>query len=318
MAAVAEQQEPRIQGPPPRAASPATKHTVDAIVLAIALSLPTAITIWGWSYYTAPAGVRLRHPLHATLRSSDGIGLALGLVSLAAFLFLWLYPMRKGIRALAWMGSIGDWLRVHIVFGLSVPLYAAVHAGWRFEGLIGLGYLSMFVVALSGFVGRYLYTHIPRLKNGHEMSREDVARERQTLLAGISQATGRSPAEIELAMRVQEPAQSTSGLLATFVRMLKDDFARRRTVARLRRDWSQPRPGRAGVDPKALRRAVGLAKREMELLQQVRVLEATRKVFGLWHVAHRPFAVTALIAVLIHVVVAVVVAGIGFSSGAPR
>ena len=318
MAAVAEQHEPRIQGPPPRPASAATKHTADSIVLAIALAVPTAITLWGWSYYTAPAGVRLRHPLHATLRSSDGIGLALGLVSLAAFLFLWLYPMRKGIRALAWMGSIGDWLRVHIVFGLSVPLYAAVHAGWRFEGLIGLGYLSMFVVALSGFVGRYLYTHIPRLKNGHEMSREEVAHERRALLAGISAATGRTPAEIELAMRVTEPAHASTHPLSTLVRMVKDDFERRRTIARLRRDWSQPRPGRAGIDPKALRRAVDLAKREMELIQQMRVLEATRKVFGLWHVAHRPFAVTALIAVLIHVVVAVMVAGIGFTSGVPK
>ena len=55
-----------------------------------------------------------------------------------------------------------------------------------------------------------------------------------------------------------------------------------------------------------------LARREMALTQQVRMLEATRTVFGYWHVAHRPFAVTALIAVAIHVVVAVLVGAVGF------
>jgi hypothetical protein len=45
------------------------------------------------------------------------------------------------------------------------------------------------------------------------------------------------------------------------------------------------------------------------------MLEATRRVFGYWHVAHRPFAVTALLAVLIHVVVAMTIGGVGFSGG---
>jgi hypothetical protein len=47
----------------------------------------------------------------------------------------------------------------------------------------------------------------------------------------------------------------------------------------------------------------------------VRMLEGTRKVFGYWHVAHRPFAITALLAVLVHVVVAVVVGGVGLPMG---
>jgi hypothetical protein len=35
-------------------------------------------------------------------------------------------------------------------------------------------------------------------------------------------------------------------------------------------------------------------------------------VFALWHVVHRPFAVTALLAVTIHVAVAVAVGSVGF------
>lgn len=48
-----------------------------------------------------------------------------------------------------------------------------------------------------------------------------------------------------------------------------------------------------------------LARSEMALTQQARMLAATQRVFRFWHVAHRPFAITALVAVGIHVGVAV-------------
>jgi hypothetical protein len=40
------------------------------------------------------------------------------------------------------------------------------------------------------------------------------------------------------------------------------------------------------------------------------MLDATRRVFGLWHVVHRPFAIMAFIAVAVHVVVAVLVGAV--------
>jgi hypothetical protein len=43
----------------------------------------------------------------------------------------------------------------------------------------------------------------------------------------------------------------------------------------------------------------------MALTQQVRMLGATHRLFHLWHVAHRPFAITALVAVVVHVGVVV-------------
>jgi hypothetical protein len=56
---------------------------------------------------------------------------------------------------------------------------------------------------------------------------------------------------------------------------------------------------------------VKLASREVALMQQVRMLDATRRVFRYWHIAHRPFAVTALIALVVHVAVAIFVGGVG-------
>lgn len=318
---------PALQVVPPSPATPARTAAVPArpaarrgpapdvwATLAL-LAIPLALTTWGWSYYAAPLGIRLRHPLHALLKPSGAVGLGLGIAALAFFLFLWLYPLRKKVRALAWTGAVGNWMRVHIVAGLTVPVLAAVHAGWRFEGLIGLGYLSMFVVSLSGMVGRYLYVHIPRSRNGLELSMEDVSNERRALITNIAAATGLVPADLERRLAADPRPYEGLDPLRTFARMIQDDLRRARTVRELKAELSRPRAGRPPLAGRPLAEAMRLARRELSLAQQVRMLDATRRVFGYWHVAHRPFAVTALLAVLIHVVVAMTIGGVGFGGG---
>lgn len=273
--------------------------------------MPLAITLWGADYYFASRAVRLRHPLHALLKPSGTVGLTLGILGLALFLFMWLYPMRKKFKALAWTGTLGNWMRIHIVAGLAIPLIVAVHAGWRFDGLIGLGYLSMFVVSLSGVVGRYLYVHIPRSRNGLELSMEEVSGERRALITTLSAASGMVPADVE--RRLAMDARPYDGLdpLRTIGRMIEDDLSRGRLLKQLERDLRGPRPGRVPLTGHELRDMLRLARREMSLSQQVRMLDGTRKVFGYWHVAHRPFAITAFLAVIVHVIVAVTFGGIG-------
>lgn len=281
----------------------------------VVCAIPLALTAWGWSYYSAPLGVRLRHPLHALLKPSGSIGLALGIAAFALFLFMWLYPFRKSIKALAWTGAVGNWLRVHIVAGLAIPVIAAVHAGWRFDGLIGLGYLSMLVVSLSGIVGRYLYVHIPRSRDGLELSMEDVANERRALITNIAAATGLVPADVERRLSVDTLSYEGLDPLRTFARMFRDDLRRARTVRQLKAELARPRANRIVLGGRQLAETLRLARRELALSQQVRMLEATRRVFGYWHVAHRPFAVTALLAVLVHVIVAIAIGGVGFAGG---
>ena len=59
------------------------------------------------------------------------------------------------------------------------------------------------------------------------------------------------------------------------------------------------------AEREVLNEVVALASREMALEQQAHMLAATHRVFRWWHVAHRPFALTALIAVVIHVTVVI-------------
>jgi hypothetical protein len=276
----------------------------------VLVAIPTLVTAWGLPYYLAPVAERLRHPLHPLLKSSGPVGLGFGAFALLLFLFMWAYPFRKQARWLAWTGPVGRWLDVHIVMGLSLPGLAAVHAGWRFEGLIGLGMLAMVIVSLSGTIGRYLYTHIPRNRAGLELSLEEAGAERRALLTELAVATGRAPRELEETLGLDLRPLARLGIGRTFARLLTDDIARWRALRRLRREWSRGHQARAALEGAGLAGALRLARREMALAQQVRLLDATRRVFGWWHVAHRPFALTALVAVVVHVVVAIWIGGV--------
>ncbi len=290
-------------------ASPARRPAVrkgrgGTVAIVVILAALTAASLAGLSYYRLPAAARVRDPLHAWLKPSGLIGQSAGILGFLVFLFLWLYPFRKKYKWLAWTGSVGKWLDVHVVTALGLPLLVAIHAAWKFEGLIGLGYASMLVVCASGIVGRYLYARIPRSRSGVELTRDEVAAERRALVTEIAAATGQTPDQVS---RTLDEAAGTAeqGLGRAFARMLLNDLIRWRTTRRLLREWGQAGPGGTPLPPAKIRQLAELVNSEIALAQQARLLEATQAAFRLWHVAHRPFAVTALVAVTVHVIVVI-------------
>jgi len=281
----------------------------------VLLGTPIVLTAVHLPYYAAPLGERLRHPLHALLRPSGGVGLSFGLVCFSFFLFMWLYPIRKRVRWLARAGPVSRWLRVHTIAGLSLPGLGALHAGWRFDGVIGLGYLAMLIVCLSGVIGRYLYVRIPRSRTGLELTLDEVAGERRSIVTRIAAATGLDPKGVEAALAIDPAPYTGLGPLRAIGRLARDDFVRARTIRRLERAWSKPRDGTSPLAPEVLHEVLTLARREITLDQRMKMLDATRRIFGYWHVAHFPFAATALLAVVVHVLVAVFIGGVDFRVG---
>jgi hypothetical protein len=271
-----------------------------------------ALNLLGARYYLLPIGERVRSPLHPLLKSSGLIGQTAGIIALAIFVFLWLYPLRKKWRWLAFTGSIGRWMDVHIVAALSLPLLLAVHAAWRFGGVIGLGFWAMMVVCASGIVGRYLYVRIPRSRTGAELSLEEVAGQRRALVQRIIDATRLSLDEVQALIATRRARDDAPTALRAIRSMLMSDldlWRMRRTV----RDRCRAHGGRmAALDRRTIDDVTACAAREMALAQQVALLHATHRIFRWWHVAHRPIAITALVAVLIHVGVVALVGATWF------
>ncbi len=287
----------------PPALEPAPRRWAFKLFL-IALA---SVCIVGWPYYALPMAERVRSPLHPWLRPSGYIGQSAGLLALAIFIFLWLYPVRKKFRWLAFTGTVARWLDVHVLAALGLPVLVAIHAAWRFTGLIGLGFWSMMIVWLSGLAGRYIYARIPRSKQGVELTIEQIVARRQDLLAEIARASGLDVGLVATTLGAGQGPVARRGLRGTLWRMVADDVARRRAARKLQRLWEARGPRRRKNDRQMLRAMQRLARREMALAQQARMLDATHDVFRYWHVLHRPVAIAALIAVLIHVAVVVAV-----------
>ena len=273
---------------------PLNKRFPELVVIGLLL----AASIAGLPYFMLSHGERLRSPLHQLLKPSGTFGQAIGVLALATFLFLWLYPIRKRVRRLENAGSMARWLEIHIIAGWSAPWLAAIHAGFRFEGLIGAGFFSMAIVSASGFFGRYLYVRIPRRASGVERSRAELNQVAEALISELSRSSGLAVERLRGDLQKVLPAGSAHGGLLS---MVQEDLRSRTAARKLTSHWRKA----TGLSRDRSRLVGKLVRHQVALTQQTRWLNATRRWFKYWHIAHLPVAIAAMIAVIVHVGVAI-------------
>jgi len=111
-------------------------------------------------------------------RSGSPVGHWMGVIGMAMMLATeTLYSLRKRSRSIRF-GRLRDWLSVHIFMGIFGPYLVLLHTAWHYRGLAGAAMLMTILVVISGFVGRYIYTAIPRSPDGAELpSAPDRARQ---------------------------------------------------------------------------------------------------------------------------------------------
>jgi hypothetical protein len=79
-----------------------------------------------------------------------------------------LYSLRKRSRSLRW-GKMSNWLQFHIFTGIVGPYMVLLHTAWKFNGIAGVTTLFTVIIVVSGFIGRYIFTRIPRTLDGLEI-----------------------------------------------------------------------------------------------------------------------------------------------------
>ncbi len=79
-----------------------------------------------------------------------------------------LYSLRKRSRSVRW-GKMSTWLQLHIFTGIVGPYMVLLHSSWKFNGIAGVTTLLTAIIVFSGFIGRYIFTRIPRTIDGMEI-----------------------------------------------------------------------------------------------------------------------------------------------------
>lgn len=101
--------------------------------------------------------------------ASELFGHGLGIIGFILMLMTeTLYSLRKRSRSVRW-GKMSMWLQMHIFMGLVGPYMVLLHTSWKFNGLAGITTLLTVIIVVSGFIGRYIFTRIPRTMDGLEI-----------------------------------------------------------------------------------------------------------------------------------------------------
>ncbi len=274
----------------------------------IAIALIVGIAVYGFDYYTAGAHERPFMEKHALLKPSGRIGLKLGMLGAGMFLVIFLYPLRKRWTWLGRQGISRHWLDFHVLLGLSAPFVIALHSSFKFHGFAGIAFWIMLGVSISGIVGRYLYSQIPRRVNAAEFSRKELQELQDKMAQQLAGQKLLRESDVRSALRL--PSQQRVDQLpipAALIYMLLLDLLRPFRIARLRNGalrGSARITTLGGLLPtrhSELERAIAVARGEAALSKRILFLSRTQQVFHLWHVVHIPFSYTFALLVLIHI-----------------
>lgn len=215
-----------------------------------------------------------------------------------------LYSMRKRSTSVRW-GRMADWLGFHIFTGLVGPYMALLHTAWKFNGLAGLVILMMVVVVLSGFIGRYIYTSIPRTVDGIEIQADELQAMIEQFEAEMAHPTGRAMTGAnELLFNI---AGGAGRLNAAKPRPLAAGAAGDQSVLFQTAGTSPlsesiiPMAESSPMTKKQQAYYYELRRQHRALKSQLERLAWSRRLMAAWHAIHVPLGLTMFSAAFIHV-----------------
>ena len=242
-------------------------------------------------------GVYIVYELLATTSGGHPFGHALGIVGTVLMLMTeTVYSARKRLSFFK-AGRLRHWLSLHIFTGIVGPALVLMHTGLEFRGLAGFTALLTLMVVASGFLGRYIYTAVPRTLAGVEVDRRtleaELARERAALAAWSAQKSARVQALVQQETALLTAEQDVSAL-QLLTRRLQEWSERRRLRAAVRQLQQEEQARLADVEK--------MLARQQQLARQIRSLQTARRLLGLWHTAHVPLGLLLFTSVAIHIV----------------
>jgi hypothetical protein len=284
-------------------------HRAIITALAVGAGLFAVYLAWqGLGYYRLPLTERPFHPHHAMLRPAGTMGIRLGFAAATIFLGLYLYPLRKRIKPMQRIGKTRNWLNFHVLFGLTVPVIVTFHSSLKLRGLAGMAYWIMIAIVLSGIVGRYLYSQIPRSVSAAELSLRELQEEAEALSIELHSQQVFRQDELAALLELPPPDQAAAmSLLPALFTMASLDLRRPWRVAALRRRVLKG--GERWITLGGLRESshedlehiIDAARSQSWLTAKILFLNRAGEVFHLWHVIHRPFSYSFVLLVAAHI-----------------
>lgn len=230
--------------------------------------------------------------------ASDFFGHSLGVLGFILMLMTEvLYSLRKRSRSARW-GRMSRWLEFHIFTGIVGPYLVLLHSSWKFQGLAGVVTLLMGIIVLSGFIGRYIYTAVPRTADGIEL---DVYK--------IEKMIADADAQLKIMVDTfPEMRADLSGEITKVSQTSESDFFmvidRFFTERKFRVEWQKRKRNLDAQKQAQAKKLQKLLKRRRMLTRQVSSMATARRLLSIWHTVHIPIGMALFTAAFIHIAAA--------------
>jgi hypothetical protein len=265
---------------------------------------------YGYSLTTLAVGIGWLLRDYGLINPEEGLGYWLGIAGGSMMLMLLLYPLRKRIKLLRFLGSTQKWFRAHMILGMLGPLLVLYHSNFQlgsFNSRVAL--YCMLLVAGSGIVGRHIYAHIHRGLYGRKSSLTEL---RADLTKSLENSHGLATLLPALTAKLETLATEVQGCAVTGTMdtgtSLKWTFKQYSVWFSLWVTARRELKARAGEstmvarDYRRLRKASSAyVRRFVRLTGRVAQFTLYEKMFSLWHVLHMPFFFMMVISALLHV-----------------
>jgi len=263
------------------------------------LMLIATAVLLAWGY---------RFPTEQYITPQTGAGYALGIIGGSAMLLLLVYPLRKRVRALRFLGTTKHWFQAHMVLGIVGPVMILFHSNFSLGATnSNVALACMLVVSGSGLFGRYFYTRIHHGLHGRRANLAEL-REYAERLRWVTTNVEFLP---DLVARIEseehaivERCERLPQLARPPVCAASAAIARRRLRRYVRQSLKTPGLAKLGGTRKhsLLQTATDYIDDRLTATRRVVEFSSFERFFSLWHALHMPLFLMLLIAGVVHVV----------------
>lgn len=273
------------------------KREVSASVMTLGVTLLVACAwaIGRWGGFTA----------------GSATGYNLGLAGGIMMLMLFSYPLRKHFRFMHGFGPAKYWFAMHMTLGILGPLFILAHSRFHVGSVnAGIALASMSLVAMSGIIGRFIYTRIHHGLYGRRANLKELnelaglnSKEIQSKLAFAPEVEAAMAAfEAALATPQRNPLRSAWTFATIWLRRRFVFFNCTRELNRLYKTHARQHGWDRAKYLRRLKTAKKLVSTYLLSVQQVAQFNTYERLFSLWHVLHVPFVYMLVLSAIAHVV----------------
>lgn len=239
-----------------------------------------------------------------------GLGYWMGIVGGSLMLALLLYPLRKRLRILHFLGPTKHWFRMHMAFGLIGPLLILYHCNFQLGSVNSkVALYCMLLVAGSGIIGRHFYARIHRGLYGKKTSLREL---QSDLSASVEKSHGLATLMPNLVTRLDGMAEELQGCKVTqsigigrsMRWTLTHSFTHISLLLTARHELNVAAQNSSVVarDHKRLSQTASKFIRDyMSLIGRVAQFSFYERLFALWHILHLPIFLLMIVSALFHV-----------------